>query len=72
MRFEFYDNNGVLHNVTADISVSELRAFLSEFKTHCAIDRSAYQFNHFVNWIRKHYGISINRCGFEVSERIDM
>ena len=72
MRFKFYDNNGVLHDVTADVSVSELRAFLSEFKTHCIVDGSAYQFNHFVNWLKKYYRISISQCGFEVSERIDM
>jgi hypothetical protein len=72
MRFEFYDTNGELHDVTANIEVSELRAYLSEFKTHCIVGKSAYQFNHFVNWLRKYYGISINQRTFEVSERIDM
>jgi len=72
MRFEFYDTKSVLHNVTADIGIDELRSLLSAFKTHCIIDDSDYQYNHFVNWIRKYHGVSINRCGFEVSERIDM
>jgi len=72
MKFEFYDSTGKLQNVTADISVSEMRAYLGEFKTHCVVDKTSYQFNHFINWLRKYYGISISRIGYEVTERIDM
>jgi hypothetical protein len=72
MRFVLYDTLSNARDVTADVSLSEMRNLLSEFKTHCVVGGSSYQFNHFVNWAKKHYGVNINRYANEPVERVDM
>ena len=71
MRFAVYDTNGRSRDVTCDIDADLFRSLLSSFKTHCVIEKSAYEWNHFVNWMRQR-GFDIKNCGMEESIRVDM
>lgn len=71
MKFEVYDTNGKARNVMADVTADEMRNLVSKFKTHCAIERSAYEFNHFKNWAKKYHGVEIRYIS-ENAVRIDM
>lgn len=76
MRFELFDTNGKGRNIVADVSADEMRVLLSKFKTHCAIDsrngeRSEYEYNHFVNWVKKYHSIVIKYVS-ENAIRVDM
>lgn len=72
MRFVLYDTMGNVRDIIADITVCEMRSLLSEFKTHCAMNESAYEYNHFQNWIKKYHGIVIKKFTNDVVTRIDM
>jgi len=71
MKFEIYDTNGKARNVTADVTADEMRNLVSKFKTHCAIEGSAYEFNHFKNWANKYHGVTVRYIS-ENAVRIDM
>jgi hypothetical protein len=71
MKFEIYDTNGKARNVIADVTADEMRNLVSKFKTHCAIERTAYEFNHFKNWAKKYYRVDIGYIS-ENAIRIDM
>jgi hypothetical protein len=70
-RFEIYDTTGKLRIVTAPETAAEMRNLLGIFKTDCAKNQSAYEYNHFVNWAKKHHGVDIQFDG-GAAERIDM
>jgi hypothetical protein len=71
MRFDLYDTLGKVRNISADVDVDEMRCLLSEFKTHCAMDRSAYEFNHFSNWAKKNHDVIIKYVS-DKAVRVDM
>lgn len=60
MRYELYDQNNKCRDVEADINPDEMRNLLSSFKTHTKEQNSAYEYNHFVNWARKHHHVDIH------------
>jgi hypothetical protein len=70
-RFELHDTKGEVRHIVCHLTLNELRLYLAEFKTHCAIEGSQYEFNHFVNWIAKNYRIPVEYEKFS-SERVDM
>jgi hypothetical protein len=72
MRFQLFDSFGGVRDISAEVTVCELRNLLSEFKTHCAVEESAYEYNHFVNWLKKYHGISVKKYANEKLTRIDM
>jgi len=72
MRFKMYDSMRNVRDIAADISVCEMRNLLSEFRTHCAINESAYEYNHFQNWIKKYHGVVIKKYTPDAVTRIDM
>ena len=71
MRFELHDTNRMTRYIVAPTTVNELRVYLAEFKTECATDGKAYEYNHFVNWLKKYQNISIEYEGSTV-QRVDM
>lgn len=71
MRFDLYDTKGKLRVVDAQISLQEMWQYLGEFRTHCNVDKSAYEYTHFTNWIMKHHEIMITQVGAE-PVRVDM
>jgi len=70
-KFEVYDTKGVRREVVGDIDLTELQVLLCKFKTHCVVDETAYEFNHFVNWVKKYYGISLTKQSGTIY-RLDM
>jgi hypothetical protein len=72
MRFELFDTNGKMRNVMAGVTADDMRNLVSKFKTHCAIENSAYEFNHFKNWAKKYHGVVIRYISEDDIERIDM
>lgn len=72
MRFELYDTNGVARIVEGNIELPEMQMRLSEFKTHCAVNQSMYEFHHFVNWMKKNYNVDIKQVSREAPLRVDM
>jgi hypothetical protein len=72
MRYELYDTNGKMRNVEAALTPDQFRIMLSEFKTHCAEERLQYEYNHFVNWVKKNSGILISYSETSRPVRIDM
>ena len=74
MKYEFvlYDSFGGVRNIATDITVDELRIYLSEFKTHCAVNNSAYEYNHFVNWLKKYKSVIIRKISDIEPVRVDM
>lgn len=69
--FGVFDTNGKMRLVSANLTTDQMRIFLGAFKTHCAIEGSAYEFNHFVNWLKKNYGIKIEYTD-TTFQRVDM
>jgi hypothetical protein len=72
MRYELHDTVGTIRSITVGLDIDDLRSYISEFKTHCAIDNSAYEYNHFVNWLKKNYNIKISFYQSERVDRVDM
>jgi len=71
-KFEVYDEVGRVYNVECVCTLETLRAYMSEFKTHCREESSSYVFAHFINWVRKNKGLSILNDNDTVRYRIDM
>jgi hypothetical protein len=57
--FDLYDTAGEVRHVTADCTEDQMRILLSMFKTECIVEQKVYQYNHFVNWLKKYHQISI-------------
>jgi hypothetical protein len=57
--FELYDTKGKQRYVSSTLDVFGMRQKLSEFKTHCAIENKQYEYNHFVNWLKFHWGETV-------------
>jgi len=72
MRYEIHDTSGKTREVIINREVGEVRALLGEFKTHCVIAGSQYEFNHFVNWLRKNYQIEVEQFSNDRPARVDM
>ena len=72
MRFELYDTKGQLRVVDCQVSIDELRAFLGEFKTHCATSSSAYEYTHFKNYMAKYHNIELIQAPNDIPARVDM
>jgi len=70
MRFDLYDTKGQLRVIDCQVSLDEMRILISAFKTHCAEERSAYEFNHFVNWLKKQ-GTDVTQVS-GTPKRVDM
>jgi len=58
-RFEFHTTTGSVVDLIAPLDKKEMNSYLGEFRTHCRVEHSAYQYNHFVNYMNKYYGIKI-------------
>jgi hypothetical protein len=71
MRFDIYDTNGEPREVDANTSPDRMRVLLSIFRTHCVTQGKAYEFNHFMNWLKKYYSIILTYTDSD-SVRIDM
>jgi hypothetical protein len=59
MRFELFDTHGKCRVIDSKLSIHEMRQYLSEFKTHCAVEQTPYEFNHFKNWLMKYYNTEL-------------
>ena len=59
-QFEIHDPNGRVRSVISSASPDKMRILLTIFKTHCVTEGSAYEFNHFMNWLKKHYGVLVS------------
>jgi hypothetical protein len=57
--------------VEANLKPDEMRVMLSMFKTHCAVEGSMYEFNHFKNWLKKNHN-TVLEYENTVPVRIDM
>lgn len=71
MRFEIYDTKGKLRVVDAQISLHEMWQYIGEFKTHCAVERSSYEYTHFKNWMLKNFNIEFTQVS-ATPIRVDM
>lgn len=71
-RFILVDNNGTEQRIEVEVSVDTMRAWLSEFKTHCAITNGSYVFLHFSNWVTKYYGHKLKYWNTLDPQRVDM
>lgn len=69
--FVIYDTHGKARHVYSGVSDGEMRILLSIFKTHCATEGTSYEYNHFVNWVKKYHDIDIEYAQKEPT-RIDM
>lgn len=80
--YDIYKDNEMIARVSIEIDRHEffsspeamdnhVRALLSKFKTHCMVDRSDYQINHFGNWLNKYHSITM-RFVTTNATRIDM
>ena len=71
-RYILIDTRGREQRIEEVISIDTLRALLSEFKTHCAVENSAYEFNHFCNWATKYHGFKFKYWNVDEPQRVDM
>jgi len=60
-KYDFYDTAGKLRSIetSTPVELNTMRTYISEFRTHCIVEGSQYEFNHFGNWLKKYKGISI-------------
>lgn len=58
-KFAFYDTHGEVRNIEANCGADDMRIWLSLFKTECAVEKKAYQYNHFVNWLKKYHDVEV-------------
>lgn len=72
MKYDLYDTNGRVRKVTTVAMPDAMRILISKFKTHCMVEGSAYEFNHFVNWAKKYHGITISYVDDTQAIRLDM
>jgi hypothetical protein len=73
MRYELHDTSGKVRDIVSDANPTAMRDYLGMFKTHCAVEQSQYEFNHFVNWLKKNHSIEIRPYIAEAwIERVDM
>lgn len=72
MRFFIYDTAGKVRDCTADCNLWQMQAMVSEFRTHCIVERKQYEFNHFVNWANKYKNIQIKYTDLTDGQRVDM
>jgi hypothetical protein len=70
--YEIYDTNGIKRLVTTDMDLEDLRARLSQFRTHCAVEKKAYEVNHFINWLNKNFEGVTRQIDLKTFGRIDM
>lgn len=71
-RFEIHDEVGRVFNVEAICSVDTMRAYVSEFKTHCKEENSSYVMAHFINWVKKYKGLTLVNDNETTRYRVDM
>lgn len=71
-RFALYDTNKQVRDVQADIEVAHMQMFLSEFRTHCAVEGKAYEFNHFKNWLKRYKDLELKYQEVTPAMRVDM
>ena len=71
-RFEIYDTKGQRRLIDTVVDIDDIRARLSEFKTHCVVEKKAYEFNHFVNWLNKNFSDVTIVGDRNVDGRVDM
>lgn len=80
--YDMYKDNEMIARISVEIDRREFfsspdamdnyfRALLSKFKTHCAVNGSDYQINHFGNWLNKYHGITM-RFVTTNATRVDM
>ena len=72
MRYVIHDTRGHIRHVESDLTPDQLKVALVNFKTHCAIDGSVYEYNHFKNWLKVNKGEKLSEIGTVELERIDM
>jgi hypothetical protein len=70
-RFQIYDTNGAIRDVCANLHPDRMRILLSIFRTHCAVEGKQYEYNHFVNWLRKYHDVDVVYTPEDMN-RIDM
>lgn len=57
--FAFYDTSGEVRQIEANCEPDDMRIWLSMFKTECMVERKAYEYNHFVNWLAKYHDVKV-------------
>lgn len=72
MRYDLHDTNDKARDVVINVGITDLRNYLGEFKTHCRLQGSQYEFNHFVNWLRKEKNIEVEQFRADQIIRVDM